>query len=163
MNSVLKQLFSLILPISVLILIPLTIENNFSIGFTFYSIIGFFLVCIGLYILILTISTFIRIGKGTLAPWSPTIKLIIKGMYGYVRNPMIMGVLCVLIGESLALLSLSISIWAIIFFFINNVWFVAYEEPNLEKKFGDEYILYKKNVRRWVPKLKPYAPQIELK
>lgn len=161
MNSVLKQLFSLILPITVLILIPLTIENNFSIGFTFISIIGFFLVCIGLYILILTISTFIRIGKGTLAPWSPTRKLIIGGMYGYVRNPMIMGVLCVLIGESLALLSLSISIWAIIFFFINNVWFVAYEEPNLEKKFGDEYIMYKKNVRRWVPKLKPYTPQIE--
>ena len=144
MKNLLKQLLSLILPITVLILLPLSIENNFSIGLTFISIIGLLLMCFGLFVMIWTISTFIKIGKGTLAPWSPTRKLIIGGMYGYVRNPMIMGVLTVLIGESIALLSLNISIWTIIFFFINNVWYVLYEEPNLEKKFGEEYIEYKK-------------------
>jgi protein-S-isoprenylcysteine O-methyltransferase Ste14 len=109
--------------------------------------------------MILTISTFIKIGKGTLAPWSPTRQLIIGGMYGYVRNPMIMGVLTVLIGESISTLSLNIFIWAIAFFIINNIWYLVYEEPNLEKKFGNEYIKYKKNVRRWIPKVEPYKPE----
>jgi protein-S-isoprenylcysteine O-methyltransferase Ste14 len=113
--------------------------------------------------MIMTISTFIRIGKGTLAPWSPTRKLVIGGMYGYVRNPMIMGVLIVLIGESIAILSLKIFIWAVIFFIINNIFFFLYEEPNLEKKFGAEYQEYKKNVPRWIPRLKAFVPDSELK
>jgi protein-S-isoprenylcysteine O-methyltransferase Ste14 len=154
-NSV-KQLLSFILPITVLILVPLSIENNFRIELTFISIIGLLLMCLGLFVMIWTVSTFIKIGKGTLAPWSPARNFIIEGMYGYVRNPMIMAVLTVLIGESIALLSLNITKWTIIFFVINNIWFVVYEEPNLEKKFGEEYIDYKKNVRRWVPRLKPY-------
>jgi len=111
----------------------------------------------------MTISTFIRIGKGTLAPWSPTRKLVIGGMYGHVRNPMIIGVLIVLIGESIAILSLNIFIWAGIFFITNNFFFVLYEEPNLEKRFGTEYQKYKKNVPRWIPRLKTFVPDSELK
>lgn len=53
----------------------------------------------------MTISTIIRIGKGTLAPWSPTRKLVIGSMYGHVRNPMIMGVLIVLTGEAISIMS----------------------------------------------------------
>jgi protein-S-isoprenylcysteine O-methyltransferase Ste14 len=109
--------------------------------------------------MIQTISSFIKIGKGTLAPWSPPRRLIICGMYGYVRNPMILGVLTILIGETISILSLNIFIWAIVFFIINNVFFFAYEEPNLEKKFGDEYKEYKKNVPRWLPRFKPYKPE----
>ena len=93
-----------------------------------------------------TISSFIRIGKGTLAPWSPTKKLFIAGMHAYVRNPMIMGVLTVLIGESIAIISLNILVWAGFFFLLNTVVFILYEEPDLEKKFGDEYREYKRNV-----------------
>lgn len=111
----------------------------------------------------MTISLFIKIGKGTLAPWSPTRKLVIRGMYGHVRNPMIIGVLIVLIGESIAILSLNIFIWTVIFFIINNLYFVIYEEPNLEKRFGDEYQEYKKNVPRWIPRLKPFEPDPGLK
>ena len=48
-----------------------------------------------------------------------------------------------------------------IFFIINNVFFIAYEEPNLEKRFGDEYRKYKSNVPRWVPRTKPYKPSNE--
>jgi protein-S-isoprenylcysteine O-methyltransferase Ste14 len=113
----------------------------------------------GLYILIMAISTVIRIGRGTLAPWSPTKKLVTSGMYGYVRNPMITGVFIVLAGESLAMMSLNIFIWTIGFFLLNNIFFYVYEEPDLEKKFGDEYREYKKNVQRWIPKLISYQPQ----
>lgn len=156
MKYLLKQIFSFILPVIVLIIVPLNIENNILPHNTFALIAGLLLIFTGLYIMILTITKFVRIGKGTLAPWSPTGKLVIDGMYRYVRNPMIIGVLIVLTGESIAILSLNIFIWTLIFFIINNIWYIFYEEPDLEKKFGDEYRKYKKSVPRWIPRLEPY-------
>lgn len=107
----------------------------------------------GLTLIARSVSILTRIGDGTLAPWSPTKKLVTRGIYGTVRNPMISGVLTVLLGESITILSVQIFKWAIIFFIINNIWFFLYEEPNLEKKFGDEYREYKKSVPRWIPRL----------
>ncbi|MGD8782182.1 MAG: isoprenylcysteine carboxylmethyltransferase family protein [Ignavibacteria bacterium] len=154
MKNIIKQIVSFILPITVLIIVPLYIVKNISVEISVVSVIGFILICIGLSVMIITISTFVRTGKGTLAPWSPTKKLITGGIYKYVRNPMIMGVLTVLAGEAIAILSVNIFIWAVIFFIINNIYFVLYEEPDLEKKFGNEYLVYKKNVPRWIPRLK---------
>ena len=163
MKTIIKNIISFILPGIVLIIVPFYIEPDISIKQILALVTGLFLMCIGLFIMTLTISLFIRIGKGTLAPWSPTKKLVIKGIYGHVRNPMISGVLIVLTGESIAILSLNIFIWAVIFFIINNLYFVIYEEPNLEKRFGHEYKEYKKNVPRWIPRLKPFVPDSELK
>jgi protein-S-isoprenylcysteine O-methyltransferase Ste14 len=156
MRGIVKQIFSFILPVTVLILIPMYLEKDLSIKHVPAFLMGIFIICVGLTTMILTISLFIRIGKGTLAPWSPPNKLITNGIYRYVRNPMIMGVLTVLIGESIAIMSLKIAIWALVFFITNNVYFVIYEEPDLEKRFGKEYINYKKNVPRWIPRLNPF-------
>jgi len=158
MKSVIQQLISLILPITVLILIPLYIEKDLAIKNIITLVIGLFVMIIGLYVMAKTILAFKKIGKGTLAPWSPTRKLVVSGMYRYVRNPMIMGVLTVLIGESIALLSLPIIKWAGLFFLINNLYFLLYEEPDLERKFGEQYKIYKKNVPRWIPRSRPYEP-----
>ena len=159
MINLLKHLFSLILPVTVLILVPLWIEDDFSIN-NIYALIGdSILILAGLLVIVLTISAFIRIGKGTLAPWSPTKKLVVTGIYAHVRNPMISGVLTVLLGESLAILSLSIFIWAIAFFIINNIYFLIYEEPNLGERFGEDYRQYKSKVPRWIPAMKPYQLQ----
>ncbi len=156
MNRALKQIFSFILPVTVLIIIPLCIEKDITIKFLPAFIIGIIVMGMGLYAITMTVSSIIRIGKGTLAPWSPSEHLVIGGMYGYVRNPMILGVLTVLIGESVAILSYRILIWAVCFFVTNTIWFVVYEEPSLTKKFGEEYRQYKKNVPRWIPRLKPF-------
>lgn len=159
MINLLKHLFSLILPVTVLILVPLWIEDDFSINNIYALIGGSILILAGLLVIALTISAFIRIGKGTLAPWSPTKKLVVTGIYAHVRNPMISGVLTVLLGESLAILSLSIFIWAIAFFIINNIYFLMYEEPNLGERFGEDYRQYKSKVPRWIPAMKPYQAQ----
>lgn len=156
MKFLLKQIFSFILPMIVLIIIPLNIEKNIHPHNFLALFAGLLLIFSGLYIIILTITKFVSIGKGTLAPWSPTVKLIIDGVYRYVRNPMIIGVLIVLAGESIAVLSFNIFIWTLLFFIINNIWYIFYEEPDLEKKFGDEYRKYKKSVPRWIPRLEPY-------
>jgi len=154
MKNIIRQIISFVLPVTVLIIIPLYIENDISVKHIPAFVSGIVLKCAGLFILVLTISTFIRIGKGTLAPWSPPKKLIVVGIYGYVRNPMITGVLIVLTGESMAILSVNILIEVVIFFIINNIWFLLYEEPDLKRRFGDEYQDYKRNVPRWLPGLK---------
>ena len=158
MKSLLKQIFSFILPVTVVVIIPWWIEKNSTIHAGLYPIFGMTLIVVGLIIMTLTISSFIRVGKGTLAPWSPPKKLVIKGLYRYVRNPMIMGVLVVLLGEALTLSSKNIVIWAGEFFIINVIYFIIYEEPNLEKRFGEEYREYKKHVSMWLPRLTPYYP-----
>jgi protein-S-isoprenylcysteine O-methyltransferase Ste14 len=157
MRKILKQLLSFILPVTVLIIVPLFLEPNISIKHLMSFIPGLVLMIIGLSIVVITVSAFIRKGDGTLAPWSPTKKLVMEGMYAYVRNPMISGVLMVLLGESLSVLSLPIFEWALIFFIVNNIFFRVYEEPSLEKRFGDEYREYKRQVPRWIPRMKPYS------
>lgn len=151
MKYILQQLISLILPITVLIIIPWSIDRHPVVAAGLPLLVGLAVMVLGLFVMAQTILTFIRIGKGTLAPWSPTRKLIVGGIYAYVRNPMILGVITVLIGESMALSSVPIFIWAVLFFVINTVYFVFSEEPGLEKRFGDEYREYKKNVPRWIP------------
>lgn len=159
MKNVFKQIFSFILPFTVLAIVPLWIEKNRTIQLGIHLFVGLALILTGLTIMTITISSFIKIGKGTLAPWSPTKKLVLKGLYRYVRNPMILGVFTVLLGEALTLWCKNILLWAGTFFIINTIYFILYEEPDLEKKFGDEYREYKKNVSRWLPRFTPYYPE----
>jgi protein-S-isoprenylcysteine O-methyltransferase Ste14 len=156
MINVLKQIFSFMLPITVLVIVPLRIEKDLRADIRLSVFLGSAIILLGLTIMTLCVSSFIRIGKGTLAPWSPTKKLVIKGLYQYVRNPMILGVLIVLLEEALALKSQNILIWAASFFVINTIYFIVYEEPDLENRFGDEYREYKRNVSRWLPRRTPY-------
>jgi protein-S-isoprenylcysteine O-methyltransferase Ste14 len=103
------------------------------------------------------VSLFARVGQGTLAPWDPTRNLVAVGPYRYVRNPMISAVVLMLIGQALYLGSSAIGIWAFIFVCINHVYFVLSEEPGLEERFGEPYRVYKANVPRWLPRLKPWS------
>lgn len=111
---------------------------------------------IGIFLLAVTIRLFIVIGRGTLAPWKPAQKLVVKGPYRYVRNPMISGVSLILAGEAILFRSYYLLIWLIVFFLINHIYFVLVEEPGLAKRFGEEYEIYKQNVPRWLPRLTPW-------
>jgi len=158
MKNIFRHLLSFILPFTVLIIVPLCIEKNISLHSILVTLTGCLIIASGLIIMILTIFKFATIGRGTLAPWSPTKKLVISGLYKYVRNPMIIGVFLVLIGESLMVLSIYILSWAVLFFFINTTYFIVFEEPGLKKRFGYEYLEYKQHVRRWIPRITPYNP-----
>jgi protein-S-isoprenylcysteine O-methyltransferase Ste14 len=154
METVIRNIISFLLPITVLIIVPVWIEKDTAIKHSLTFAAGVTLIFIGLYIMGRTISSFIKNGRGTLAPWSPTKHLIVDGFYSYVRNPMIIGVMTVLIGESIAIVSIKIFVWSIVFFTINTIFSIVYEEPDLERKFGDQYREYKKRVPRWIPKFK---------
>ncbi len=104
-----------------------------------------------------TMSLFIRFGDGTAAPWDPPQKLVVRGPYQHVRNPMISGVLFLLISESLLFDVPGLLIWTTVFFVGNSVYFPLVEEPGLRTRFGDDYKVYFANVGRWIPRLTPWS------
>jgi protein-S-isoprenylcysteine O-methyltransferase Ste14 len=118
--------------------------------------LGVMLIAAGFCLWLWTVRLFARIGKGTLAPWDPTKKLVAEGPYRHVRNPMISAVLTALLGEAALFGSPGIAIWAAVFFAVNHVWFLAGEEPGLERRFGDEYRQYRGAVPRWIPRRRPW-------
>ncbi len=103
------------------------------------------------------VALFARVGEGTLAPWDPTQRLVAVGPYRYMRNPMITGVLAMIAGEALLLGSRMVAGWGAIFLAVNQLYFVAVEEPGLERRFGDGYLRYKAAVPRWLPRSTPWT------
>ncbi len=165
-TSTLDLLRSLILPFTVLLIMPAVIlwlsgvRMGWGLGLPWDGVVvmlGAVIMGNGLYFLATCIWLFTYIGKGTLAPWSPTRKLVIVGPYRHVRNPMISSVLAVLLGESIAFGSIGIFALFLLFLGINHVYFITSEEPGLYKRFGEEYLVYKKNVPRWIPRLAPWS------
>ena len=120
---------------------------------------GALLFLAGFTLLVWTISLFICIGRGTLAPWDPTRKLVVVGPFAHVRNPMISGVLAMILGEAISFRARPIAEWAGLFFLINTVYFLILEEPGLVRRFGAEYQQYRKNVPRWIPRATPWRPE----
>jgi protein-S-isoprenylcysteine O-methyltransferase Ste14 len=119
---------------------------------------GAALITAGLALWIWTVRLFARIGRGTLAPWDPTSTLVVAGPYGLVRNPMITAVLAVLLGEAALLGSATLLAWAAAFFAVNWAFFVLHEEPELERRFGEQYRRYRRHVPRWIPRRRPWQP-----
>ena len=116
------------------------------------QVAGMIMVTIGTAIALWCVFTFVFIGKGTPAPFDPPRKLVIRGPYHFVRNPMYIGAAMTLIGVALFYQSLSIFIYTCVFFLITHLFVVLYEEPILRRTFGDEYEAYFGRVSRWLPR-----------
>ena len=115
---------------------------------------GVILVVGGFYTCWMTVSLFTDHGDGTPAPWAPPKILVVIGIYRYVRNPMMIGVWCVLIGEADLFMSTGILIWFLVFFTGCMLLVPLCEEPDLERRFGESYREYKRKVPRWIPRMK---------
>ena len=111
---------------------------------------------IGLALSIRTGALFMKFGEGTPAPWDPPKKLVIRGPYRYVRNPMITGVLLMLLAEALLFQSWPLAVWMMLFFIGNIIYLPLIEEKALEKRFGNDYREYKAHVPRWIPRLRAW-------
>lgn len=110
----------------------------------------------GLALMASSIGLFTTVGEGTLAPWDPTRKLVVQGVYRHVRNPMISGVMAVLVGEALLFASTALLGWFLAFALANVAYIPFFEEPGLERRFGEEYREYRRNVPRWIPRRTPW-------
>jgi protein-S-isoprenylcysteine O-methyltransferase Ste14 len=97
------------------------------------------------------VVTFARIGKGTPAPFDPPRRLVIRGPYRFVRNPMYIGATLALAGAALFYESVPLLAYAGLFLLASHIFVVWYEEPTLRRTFGQEYEEYCSQVRRWWP------------
>lgn len=109
----------------------------------------------GLALFAWCVTLFARVGRGTLAPWDPTHRLVAVGPYRYTRNPMITGVALILCGEALVWGSRRLAILAGSFVLLNHLYFLLIEEPGLRRRFGESYRAYAEQVPRWLPRLHP--------
>ena len=148
----------IILPFNVLIIIPVILLYLTSYSFKQPNIlqIVFFLICfiIGTFFAGWSMLTFKSKGNGTPAPWAPPKNFVISGPYRYVRNPMISGVIFILLSEFFITKSLAIFLWFLLFLFVNLFYIHFAEEPALKKRFGEPYEKYLKEVPCWIPKIK---------
>ena len=117
------------------------------------------LIFAGLIPLLESIQRFIRKGRGTLMPGVPTEHLMITGLNRYVRNPMYVGVLTVVIGEAALFHSQSMLECAVVVWFGFNLFILLYEEPTLLRRYGADYLRYCDQVHRWWPTLSRNGPR----
>jgi protein-S-isoprenylcysteine O-methyltransferase Ste14 len=162
---ILSQLLAVaVLPFTVTVLIPLSLARRSGIapgmGSGPAEVLsqagGLGLLAVGGLLFAASLRRFVTEGRGTLAPWDPPRRLVVRGPYRYVRNPMISGVVLILFGEALVLLSRPHLIWALVFLGINGVYIPLLEEPLLAERFGADYREYCRHVPRLVPRLRPW-------
>ena len=115
-----------------------------------FAVAGYALVAAGVVLLLTCIVGFATEGGGTLAPYDPPAALVARGPYRYSRNPMYVGVLVILAGLALARGSATLAIYAAIVAAAFTTFVLAYEEPHLEREFGESYRAYKARVPRWL-------------
>ncbi|MBK7977291.1 MAG: isoprenylcysteine carboxylmethyltransferase family protein [Deltaproteobacteria bacterium] len=114
--------------------------------------LGVLPLALGIALLALTIHDFATIGGGTLAPWDAPRALVRLRLYGWVRNPMYLGVLGCIAGQALLWRSASVASYLVFLALVFHVRVVGFEEPELRRRFGEPYARYRASVPRWLPR-----------
>jgi protein-S-isoprenylcysteine O-methyltransferase Ste14 len=119
---------------------------------------GVVLVAAGVVVLVQAFVRFVAEGVGTPAPVAPTQRLVVGGLYRYVRNPMYLAVVTTIVGQALVLaqpvlLGYALAVGAAMAAFVHG-----YEEPTLARQFGEQYQAYRRAVPAWWPRRHPWQP-----
>lgn len=126
-------------------------------GLDVLRVVGAGLVALGLIAVIESFVRFVWKGFGTPAPVAPPKRLVVTGSYRWVRNPIYVGVIVIVLGEALILGEVGMFGYAAILWLFFHLWVFFVEEPSLGLTFGDEFATFKANVPRWLPRLTPWA------
>jgi protein-S-isoprenylcysteine O-methyltransferase Ste14 len=86
------------------------------------------------------------------------VKLVVTGLYRYVRNPMYVAVIGIILGQALLFADRRLLLYAALFWLACHAFVVAYEEPTLRRTFGVPYAAFCAHVPRWIPRLSPWRP-----
>jgi protein-S-isoprenylcysteine O-methyltransferase Ste14 len=117
---------------------------------------GLVLISAGVGVLVHSFVRFVAEGAGTPAPIAPPSQLVVGGLYRYVRNPMYLSVLAIIVGQALWLVRPPLLLYAVVVLVAFTVFVRWYEEPALSRRFGVEYEAYQRAVPRWWPRLRPW-------
>jgi len=150
---VLRSLISVaILPGLVAVVLPWLIVQPMSWP-TGIALVGLVPLALGLGISAWCVRLFATRGRGTPAPWDAPRRFVAIGPYRLVRNPMYLGMASVVLGEAVLFASWPLGLYLIVVVLVWHAFVVLWEEPSLERTFGDEYRAYRASVPRWLPRL----------
>jgi protein-S-isoprenylcysteine O-methyltransferase Ste14 len=122
-------------------------------GWLLLRVLGVILIVAGVPVLVDSFARFALQGVGTPAPVFPTKQLVVTGLYRFVRNPMYVAVVSVILGQGLVLGSIRILEYGALVWLAFHLFVLPYEEPILRASFGPEYEQFCAAVPRWVPRL----------
>jgi protein-S-isoprenylcysteine O-methyltransferase Ste14 len=145
-------LFTVFVPGTVAVVVPLLIGRGSGATFEPSSYPGWLLIAGGVVLYAWCLWTFVTVGRGTPGPWDPTERVVATGPYLWVRNPMYIAVLSVILGEAWVFKSWVLVAYAIVVAAVVHTFVVVYEEPTLTEQFGESYVSYRKQVGRWIPR-----------
>jgi protein-S-isoprenylcysteine O-methyltransferase Ste14 len=125
-------------------------------GLELTRVVGAVLIFAGVPGLVDAFARFALQGLGTPAPIAPPRALVVTGLYRYVRNPMYVAVVAIILGQAVLFGDWRLIVYGALVWVVFHVFVVAYEEPTLEQRFGGEYKAFRANVRRWIPRMTPW-------
>ncbi|MDQ5835007.1 MAG: isoprenylcysteine carboxylmethyltransferase family protein [Actinomycetota bacterium] len=117
-------------------------------------LLGALLIAAGLPVLVHAFVRFVTEGRGTPAPVAPTSRLVVGGLYRWVRNPMYVAVGAVIAGQALLLGSPALGIYLALFCAAVATFVHGYEEPVLRARYGEDYEAYRRAVPAWWPRVR---------
>jgi protein-S-isoprenylcysteine O-methyltransferase Ste14 len=152
-------IFTILVPGTVVGIVPwLLLQSSGGANLTLSLwLIGLLPLLLGVGLYFWCAGAFTFIGKGTPAPIDAPVFLVREGPYQWVRNPMYLAVLSVVIGEAILFHSLLLVGYALLAWVVVHLFVVFYEEPTLRRQFGESYAAYLRAVPRWLPRLSPQA------
>jgi protein-S-isoprenylcysteine O-methyltransferase Ste14 len=127
-------------------------------GLRLIRALGASLIVLGIIVVVDSFARFAFQGLGTPAPVFPTRHLVVTGFYRYVRNPIYLAAVSVILGEGLILGNVNVLAYGVLAWLGTNWYVAAYEEPTLRKTFGAEYDAFCSKVPRWVPRPSARTP-----
>jgi protein-S-isoprenylcysteine O-methyltransferase Ste14 len=119
---------------------------------------GALLVAGGIAVIVHAFARFVVEGRGTPAPVAPPERLVVGGLYRYVRNPMYLAVVAVVVGQALLLWQPALLLYATLIWVVVALFARFYEEPVLRRRFGSRYEAYLRAVPAWRPRRTPWRP-----
>jgi len=149
-------LFFMVAPAVVAGVVPWSITRYTDLVETPVALLGLTAVALGLAALVACFAQFVREGRGTPAPIAPTEKLVVGGLYRWVRNPMYLAVGAMILGQAIAFASVGVLIWFALFAVAVVSFVAAYEQPTLSRTYGPSYDAYCRAVPAWWPRLTPW-------
>ena len=116
------------------------------------QLLGMLITVLGAVSLVSCIVTFVTIGRGTPAPFDPPRRLVVRGPYALIRNPMYVGAALAMSGAAVFYQSAAVAAYVTAFLVVTHLFVIAYEEPTLRATFGEDYDAYCASVGRWFPR-----------
>jgi protein-S-isoprenylcysteine O-methyltransferase Ste14 len=153
MGLLLRNLiFTIVVPGSAGVLVPwliLTASGRVPVV-SFWP--GFLLIALGAGLYVWSVANFARVGRGTPGPWDPPRRVVATGPFRWVRNPIYIAALLIVVGQGVAFGSVAVVAYGAVLGVAFHLFVIGYEEPILHELFNGDYDEYRRTVPRWLPR-----------